>query len=149
MRKEWTTAETEYLLDRYCNQPVKKTAAVLGRSTASVKHKAQKLGLNIYVNEFIYARTLARCFNQDIRVVFRWIEKLGLPARKRRVANTLRYLIDVENFWKWAETHKEDINWSRYELMSLPPEPAWVREEKEATLHRKREPESQETKFFR
>ena len=39
-------------------------------------------------------------------------------------------MIDLENFWKWAEQHKDIINWSRYDCMTLALEPAWVRCEK-------------------
>lgn len=128
MRREWTKQEEEYLIRRYCKQPVKQTAEALNRTMASVKHKAKKLGLNIYVGEYIYAKTLAKCFRQDVSVVLRWIKKLGLPAKSIEVANVTRYQIDPEKFWIWAKEHQTEIHWSNYEPLSLAPEPEWLNE---------------------
>lgn len=114
------------MIRRYCKQPVKQTAEILNRTTASVKHKAQKLGLNIYVGEYIYAKTLAKCFRQDVSVVLRWINKLGLPAKRVEVANVTRYQIDPEKFWIWAKEHQEEVHWTNYEPLSLVPEPEWL-----------------------
>lgn len=128
MRRDWTKQEEAYLTKRYCKQPVEKTAAILGRTVCSVKGKARKLGLNIYVDEYVYAKTLAKCFHQDISVVLRWISKLGLPAKKIQVANVTRYQIDPEKFWIWAKAHQSEIHWTNYESLSLAPEPEWLTE---------------------
>lgn len=128
MRKEWAEQEVDYLHRRYCKQPVATTAKVLGRTVASVKGKARSLGLNIYAGESVYAKTVARCFGQDVSVVLRWIAKLGLPATKREVANVTRYEILPETFWKWAKDHRDEIHWASYEPLSLLPEPEWLEE---------------------
>lgn len=128
MRREWTKKEEEYLVKRYCKQPVEKTAATLGRTICSVKGKARKLGLNIYVGEYIYAKTLAKCFGHDVSVVLRWINKLGLPAKEVKVANVTRYQIDPGKFWVWAKEHQKEIHWANYEPLSLVPEPEWLDE---------------------
>lgn len=129
MRKKWTETEIEYMLKYYLNQPVEKTAKSLGRTVVSVKRKATKLGLNHYLDN-LGAKAVARCFGCDISVVLRWIEKFNLPAGKITCNNQIRYSIDIEKFWKWAKENKHVINWSRYEIGSLVPEPEWVKEEK-------------------
>ena len=98
------------------------------------------MGLNSYLDN-IGARVIARSFHCDISVILRWIHKLDLPAKKIVCKNQIRYNIDIEKFWKWAETHKHEINWSRYEIGTLLPEPNWVKEEKsnlKTSNHRKR-----------
>ena len=125
----------DYLHRRYCKQPVATTAKVLGRTVASVKGKARSLGLNIYAGEFIYAKTVARCFGQDVSVVLRWISKLGLPATKREVANVTRYEISLETFWQWAKDHQNEIHWASYEPLSLLPEPEWLEETRKVYKH--------------
>ena len=128
MRREWTDREVKYLNNRYLKQSVETTAKKLNRSIPSVKGKARKLGLNNYYGEKISAKTLAKCFHLDIRVVIRWIDKFDLPCKKVELDNQTRYSIDPVEFWKWAEKHKDTINWSKYELKSLVPEPEWVNE---------------------
>lgn len=132
MRRKWTEQEKNYLNKRYCKQPVATTAKVLGRTVVSVKRKARSLGLNIYAGEFVSARTVAKCFGQDIRVVLRWITKFGLPATERRVANVTRYEILPEMFWQWAKDHRDEIHWASYEPLSLLPEPDWLEETRNA-----------------
>ena len=59
-------------------------------------------------------------------MIKRWVEKFDLPAIKVKEAKRTRYQIDPEQFWKWADTHRDVINWSGYDLCSILPEPRWV-----------------------
>lgn len=127
MRTKWTKKEEDYLKKCYLSYPIKRIAEKLGRSESSVKHKAGKMGLNHYTNGF-NAKTVARCFNSDVKVVIRWIEKFGLPCKRVICDTQTRYVIDVKVFWKWAEEHRDIINWSKYESMSMCPESKWLKE---------------------
>lgn len=129
MRRKWTEKEEAYMYSKYLTQPVIKTAEHLERSVISVKRKAEKLGLNHYLDN-IGAKAIARCFGCDVSVVIRWIDYFELPAKKIVCSNQTRYIIDSVDFWKWAKENKDIINWSKYELGSLLPEPAWVKLEK-------------------
>ena len=125
MRREWTKQEESYMEKKYLKQPVEETAYRLNRSISSVEHKASRMKLNHYTDG-LNARTVANCFGVDTRVVIRWINKFELPCRKVECSNQTRYIIENDEFWKWAEQHKEIINWSKYERMSLFPEPKWL-----------------------
>lgn len=127
MRREWTEWEVKYLEKKYVGQPVERTARKLNRSINSVKRKAAKLDLNHYTN-FLSAKVVAKCFNVDTKVVIRWIDKFDLPCKKVVCSNQTRYLIEGSKFWKWAENNKDIINWSKYERMSILPEPKWLKE---------------------
>lgn len=136
----WTDREIAYLEAKYVTQPVELTAKRLKRTMVSVQHKAMRLGLNAYASEWYNATTIASCFHHDCEVVIRWVEKHGLQAKKIVLPNQTRYLIDPDEFWKWADTHRTLINWSNYIPLSLPPEPEWVNEERKNyknTRHRK------------
>ena len=76
-RRKWTEREEKYMESRYLYQPVEITAKRLKRSVCSVKKKAAKLGLNKFYDIFS-AKQLAKCFNTDISVVLRWIEKFDM-----------------------------------------------------------------------
>ena len=129
MRREWTEWEEKYMERKYLRQPVKVTAERLNRTVVSVKRKAAKMHLNHNI-DCLSAKEVSRCFNCDISVILRWIEKLDMPARKFNDGRYTRYDIDSQLFWKWAENHKNQINFNKYQLGSLLPEPEWVRVEK-------------------
>lgn len=131
MRRTWTKKEEQYMCSKYLIQPIEITAKRLKRSVVSVKRKATKLGLNHYLDN-LGAKSIARCFGCDVSVVIRWIDKYSLPANEIIYSDKTRYDIDTKQFWEWAQKNKELINWARYELGSLAPEPEWVRGEKNA-----------------
>lgn len=128
MRKEWTEEEVAFLEKWYEKRGVQFFAERFGRTKESVKHKAQKLGLNAYVCEELYVKMVARCFNCDPSVVNRWIDMYGLPFRKVQRGQMACRLISTDNFWKWAKDHKNVVPWQKYERQSLLPEPEWLNE---------------------
>lgn len=128
-RRNWTEREEKYMESRYLYQPVEITAKRLKRSVCSVKKKAARLGLNKFYDIFS-AKQLAKCFNTDISVILRWIEKFDMPHDSIDLNGVIHYDIDLKKFWKWAENHKDIINWSKYECGTLALEPDWVRREK-------------------
>ena len=125
MSKRWTQREEEYLLKKYSRQPTEVTAMRLNRSVNSVRSKAQRMGVGFF-NEDIFATTIAKCFHTHLRVVSLWISKYDLPYKKANENVGQKYIIDVDDFWKWADKHRNLINWSKYETKSLLPEPDWV-----------------------
>ena len=51
-------------------------------------------------------KSLAECFNVTHKVVMKWINQYDLPCRKFKCSCCTKYMIDLENFWKWAEQHR-------------------------------------------
>lgn len=98
----------------------------LKRTPDSIKRKAQRLGYNAYMGEDLYVRTLAKCFNCDARVIYRWITDYGLPYRIVQRGQATCKLISAKQFWKWAKEHEELIPWAKYEMFSILPQPEWV-----------------------
>lgn len=138
MRREWTNEEVRYLERCYERTSADAIAKKLNRTVASVKHKAQKLGLNTYVSDFIRGKALAQCFNSDILVVHRWREKYNLPMKSEKHGQLVFYKISNDDFWKWAETHKEVVPWHKYDRYSIPPEPKWVEQAIRDSMSKKR-----------
>lgn len=128
MKRDWTSKEIKYLEKWYEKKGVPHIAKKLNRPCNSIKRKAQYLGLNAYVGEKLYLRTLANCFNCDSRVVNRWIEKYDLPYSKVKRGQTVFKQIEQLAFWKWAKDHQDIIPWSKYEKGTILPEPDWLRE---------------------
>lgn len=128
MRRDWTPEEEQYLEKWYEKRGVPFLAKKLKRTEDSVKRKAQSMGMNAYVLEKLYVRTVAKCFDCDSSVINRWISKYNLPYSQVIRGQTTCKLIGQEQFWKWAEEHKDLIPWSKYEIGTILPEPDWVRQ---------------------
>lgn len=132
--RTWKAGEVAYLARVYLRQPVEKTASDLKRTKTAVHLKAHKLGLSY---EFLTAQVIADCFHIDSDAVKRWVDKLNLKSIKTPYKSGYRYYIKIEDFWEWAYENRGKINWSKYELKSLLPEPEWVKKEKQNCLVKK------------
>lgn len=128
MRRDWTPEEEQYLEKWYEKRGVLFLAKKLKRTENSVKRKAQSMGMNAYVLEKLYVRTVAKCFNCDSSVINRWISKYNLPYSQVIRGQATCKLIDQEQFWKWAKEHQSIIPWNKYESGSILPEPDWLKD---------------------
>lgn len=59
-------------------------------------------------------------------------ERNGLPVKKVKVINKRYKMIDIDDFWRWGEKHKNLLDFSGFEKNSLGLEPAWVEEKRQA-----------------
>lgn len=128
MRKDWTLKEEEYLEKWYNKKGVQFFMKNLNRTEESIKKKAQSMGLNAYVCDSLYVKTVAKCFHCHSSVIDNWITKYNLSFFKVIRGQMTCKLIDQVTFWEWAEIHKHLIQWSKYEVGSILPEPEWLRQ---------------------
>ncbi|ETT45731.1 Phage protein [Paenibacillus sp. FSL R7-269] len=138
--RNWTNEEVEYLQDRWGVVSLKSIAIRLDRSIEAIKLKASKMGLKdcrmnfdgITVNQLSLA--LDKSYNQIIRY---WIPQYGFPARRKIFVSSARVLVvGYDDFWKWAEQHKELINLAKMDPNLLGAEPAWAKVKRRADLMR-------------
>ena len=59
-----------------------------------------------------------------------WIEKRGFPIYTKKVRNASFRVVKIDEFWKWAEEHKELLDFSRFEENILGKEPEWAKEKR-------------------
>lgn len=129
-RKQWTQEETDYLQDKWGVVSIRAIATRLERSINSVKLKAAKLGLIDPRMSFdgITICQLAKAIGREYSILKGWIKRHNMPARKKIFASESRVLvIAYEDFWKWAEQHKELLNLAKMEENILGPEPEWAK----------------------
>ena len=135
--RPWTEKEVRYMERNYERQPAAVTAKRLKRTIYSIRRKAETLKMNAYVTDQYSASMIAKCLKVNVKVIIRWINKYGLKATKITYPTQVRYLIDADNFWAWAELNKPLVNWANYTLLTILPEPDWV-EEARANSHTRR-----------
>ena len=129
MRREWTTEEVTYLQDKWGTYSIKAIANHLGRSINSIKLKARRIGLSDPTLHFdgITICQLAQALNLQYSIVKNWIKNYDLPAKRKVFAKEQRvWVITYKEFWNWAESNRQMIDFSRFEKNVLGEEPSWV-----------------------
>ena len=132
----WTKEELNYLEDKWGNLSVSYIAKKLNRTERAVMVKAQKMKLGGFVQagELLNLCQLIKAlglFNS-----YSWTKKKflnnGLPRVTKIVLNKKVIKVDLDVFWKWAECHKQLLNFARFEKGNLGKEPSWVEEKRRA-----------------
>ncbi len=143
-RRNWTAEETEYLQDCVGQIKVSTIALNLNRSEQSVLLKMKRLGIGNTKEKtgYLTVGELAKLLRIERNIVCGWIRNHGLECTQKITRNTKKYwFVDPIDFWDWAEDHKEKIDYSKVDFHSIPPEPDWVRVErqkcKEITQYKK------------
>lgn len=104
--KTWTPEEDAFLQDKWGTLSIPIIAKQLGRSVGAINNRRYHLGCGAHLEN-------------DHRV------------------NHCRFqVVDLEEFWKWAEDHKDIMDFSRFEEYSLGKEPAWVKVKRRADFEK-------------
>lgn len=121
-KKQWTEKEEAYLQDKWGTVSIKGLSKALGRSENAIIVRAQRLGcgahlesdVRISLNQFMLA--LYGGAQMGGYTSNRLIQN-GLPVKWHRVKKNRFRVIDIEDFWKWAEKNKNLLDFSRFENM--------------------------------
>lgn len=134
--RKWTQEELNYLEDNWGIKSITHMANTLNRTVGSIRIKAIRLGLGGYLEarEEITFLTLIETIygHRSYSWFLKRFQKLGLKVSKRRVLNGRFHVINIKDFWKWAESHKHELNFAKFEKNSLGKEPSWVDEKRKA-----------------
>jgi hypothetical protein len=129
----YASEELKNLREWVGNYPLGSIAKKLNRSTTSIEVKLTRLGLSNTKNEsgLLTAGELAKIINVDRNTVMGWVLRHGLKSKRRVTRHKKVFtLIEIEDFWLWAEGNKEKVDFSKIPLNSLPPEPDWLGRER-------------------
>ena len=128
-RRTWTKEEVNYLEDRWGEISIPGIAKHLNRSIASIKTKAYKIGLtrHIHNGEYMTYNQLLVAIGMGESYVRIKFEKNGIPIKLKASTKKRYKIIYIKDFWKWAEQHKNLLNFKKFEQGALGyPEPEWV-----------------------
>lgn len=142
-KKVWTPAEEAYIQDKWGTVSIPGMAKALGRSENAVIVRAQRLGCGAHLDSDVRIS-----LNQFMKVLYggssmgsytsNRLIRAGLPVKWHKVKNCRFRVIDVEDFWKWAEQNKGILDFSRFEELSLGAEPDWVKIKRKADFDKLR-----------
>ena len=128
--KKWSKDEDDYLLEQSSkNVSVDYIARKLGRTSTGVYTRMYRLGVaNRKDNIGMYTvNEISKLICIDNKTIIKW-GKLGLKLYKKKVGGKRITFINGDDFWNFAEKHKDLIVFKRIEKNSLLPEPVWVEE---------------------
>lgn len=134
--KNWTAADIEYVEANWGTRSIPAIAQALGRSVNAVKEIAHRHGLTRWIHngEFITLNQLMIALGRGpVHHVSRDLFlRNGFPIHYKAAIKKKVAIVYPHEFWKWAEQHKDLIDLSRVELLSLGVEPPWAVEKRKA-----------------
>ena len=131
-QQPWTKEEIEYLEERWGNISIGQMAKTLGRTEIGIREKAGKLGLGRflengwkYVTKHQFMMALGYGNSGGYKNIS-WIKNRGLPTHRITRHKQTFQVIYIDEFWEWAEKNQAFLDFSKFELYALGPEPEWV-----------------------
>ena len=128
--RKWTKEDVAFLSEHWGSMDYKRLAARLNRSPRAVYLKGWKedLGDPFLAADGISVNLLPEIFKVSYYRIFKvWIEKYNMPY-KEKCFNSGRpiKIFRIDEFWKWAEKHRDMIDFSCLDKNILGAEPPWV-----------------------
>lgn len=136
----WTKEELEYLESKWGYVAIPTIADNLGKSINAVKLKANRIGLRNHLHSGSLITLYQFCEAIGKKNSYAWIKdrwvRLGLPVKYQRTIKKRYAMIDIDDFWQWAEQHKDIVDFT-FEENILGMEPSWVKEARKASYAKK------------
>jgi hypothetical protein len=141
--RTWTKEEIGYLQDKWGEISIPSIAKRLERTVNAVKLKAGKLGLgrHLHAGEEITFCQLCQALGQFQNYQQHkksWIQS-GLPVKYKKSIQRKFLVIHIDAFWRWAEGHKNLLDFSTFPENMLGKEPSWVVSKRRADLMKKQD----------
>ncbi len=132
--RNWSKEELDTLQEEWGRYSITTQAKRLNRSVNAVLIKVQRLGLGrIAVNsdkislcQLLKELKLLGGYSETIRK----LENAGLPIYYQRIINKRIRMVDISEFWIFAENNKNMFDFSRLEENALGEEPEWVKKKR-------------------
>ena len=129
--RKWTKEEEEYLIEKYGSVSIGYIAGKLNRTESSILNKRQRMKLGTYLESgyYITLRQLLKALGIEGGYSYKdisWIENRGFPIINKKVNKCSFKVVNLDDFWKWAEKNQQFLDFSKFEKYSLGLEPKWV-----------------------
>ena len=139
--RNWTKAEEQLLAEEWGMYSADTIARHLGRSRNAIVVRVARLGLGghlrnstlISFNVLIKTLGLKGGYERTLRK----FTEAGLPVHMQRVKDHSFRMVDIDEFWEFAEKNRHLIDFSRLEENALGAEPGWVKEKRSEDFKRR------------
>lgn len=136
MARNWTQAERNRLAEEWGEYSIPTLAKRMNRSENGIRIMACRLGLGSHLSnsDLISFNTLLKEFGiskkssgSSYTFYLQKFKEEGLKIHTHRVSQNTFRMVDIEEFWEFAEKHRHLFDFSRLEENALGAEPAWVK----------------------
>lgn len=132
--RTWTAQEVDYLEESWGRTTIPRIAKKLNRSVNAVKLKAQRCGLgrHLHAGARLPFRHLLEALGHlgGEGYITQRLIKAGCPVKYQKSVDFRYRVIDIDEFWKWAEQNKRMLDFSKMEINALGKEPDWVKKKR-------------------
>lgn len=141
--KAWSKEEEEYLDEKWGELSIGTIAERFNRTPKAVRTKAVKMNLGGFLinGDYITFNTLIQTLGYYGKYFDnKWIKEHNFPVRRKRVEKRAVKIVNIPEFWKWAEKNQDVFTFDRFIPNSLGKEPSWVQSKRESDIirsHRK------------
>ena len=148
--KVWTEADEMYIEESWGVKSIKIIAKNLGRSEEAVIVKAQRLNCGAFLKAGDYI-TLQQILTELYGTRntgyarTRLIKRYGLPVKTKVVRQRRFLVVNIDEFWSWAEKNKSVLDFSKIEPLCFGKEPEWVKIKRENDKRQSRDVVSHNT----
>lgn len=131
----WSKEEEEYLTTAWGNTSLLYISEKIGKSIAAVKTKASRLGLGNFLqsSELITFNELIKTLGKgnNFTTCKKKFKASNFPFKSRVVVTRRILMVNIDDFWEWAEKNQTKVNFANFERLLLGAEPKWVEEKRQ------------------
>lgn len=134
--RKWTKEEEQYLAEKFGSVSISCLVKKLNRTESSILNKRQRMKLGAFLEngDYITLRQLLEVLGIKGGYTYKtisWIENRGFPIIYKKVNKNKFRVVNIDEFWKWAEENQQFLDFSNFEKHALGAEPAWVQKKRE------------------
>lgn len=127
---QWDAQEEDYLLSRYGTMSDTSIAHNLNRELSEVRAKAKEMRLGSKLDNVdgVTLSSIATALWGNSSAQYqRKLLDMGVPYTVVSYGNEQTYhIVNLDDFFKWAKKHQDELNFCKFEKWIFGKEPAWV-----------------------
>ena len=140
--KNWTKEEEAQLAEEWGMFSIGTLAKRLNRSENGIIVRAQRLGLGAHIrsSDLISLNELFKAFGYQKydSNKLKNLKAAGFKIHQHRVRNNSFQMVDIEEFWEFAEQNRHLFDFSKLQENALGAEPEWVKGKRAEDFKRRR-----------
>lgn len=128
----WSEKENAFLIENAGKLSLEQIAKKLGRPFRYTEVKAGELGVaNGKLLSALYtSNQFSKVMGVASSTIGRWTD-LGLKYRWKKYRTSFEFkMIDIEDFYKWGESHQDLLDTRKIKVDNLGNEPGWLKEKR-------------------
>lgn len=136
--RNWTAEEKQRFIDEWGLYSLPTMAKRFNRSIEAIKLMRQRMGLPDLINssDLITLNVLINELGLGYSYDAPRLKKMGLPIKYKTIVEKRVAMVDIEDFWIFADKYPHFFDFSRLTEYSLGIEPEWVKEKRKSDLQR-------------